>query len=44
MLKFCLKCKKCENENVISEVLKNINDRPILSSKCAVCAIKIQDL
>ena len=43
MLKFCLKCKK-DAENVISEVLKNINDRPILSSKCAVSAIKSQDL
>ena len=37
MLSYCLKCRKKKTENKISEVLKTINGRIILSSKCSVC-------
>ena len=40
MLSYCLKCKK-DTENVDPKVIKTINDRTMLSSKCAVCISKI---
>ena len=39
MSKCCLKCKT-DTENVDSKVLKTKSDRPMLSSKCAVCGNK----
>ena len=39
MSKCCLKCKK-DTENVDLKVLETKSDRPMLSSKCAVCGNK----
>ena len=39
MLTYCLKCKK-DTECVNLKVLKNKDDRTMLSSKCAVCDSK----
>ena len=43
MLTYCLKCKK-DTECVNSKVLKNKDARTMLSSKCAVCDSKNQNL
>ena len=43
MLTYCLKCKK-NTENIYAKMMKTKNGRFILSSKCAVCGSKIQNL
>ena len=43
MMTYYLKYKK-DTENIDLKMMKNKNDRLILSSKCAICHNKNQDL
>ena len=40
---YCLKCKR-NTKNVDSKMLETNNGRLMLSSKCAICGSKKQDL
>ena len=43
MLTYCFKCRK-NTENKDAKMIKTKNGRLILSSKCAICGCKNQDL
>ena len=43
MLSYCLKCKR-NTESINPKVSKTINDKAIISSACAMCGSKNQNL